>query len=120
MRPLLLLCMALTALPAFAGHGRHDEHGREWTESHGIPNGHLPPPGSCRVWFPGEPPGHQPPPTRCAAAFRDAPRGAWVVERRDGDVAVVRAHVPRPRRPETRPYTVVYEVAGVFVRVEWR
>lgn len=125
MRVLVALAAAFVlASPALAKHGRHDRHdrhGREWTDTHGIPEGHLPPPGGCRVWFPGEPPGHQPPPTSCARAFREAPRGAWVVERRYGEVAIVRAHVPRPRHVETRPYTVVYDApAGVFLRVEWR
>lgn len=122
MRVLVVLAAALVlSSPALAGHGRHDRHGREWSDTHGIPEGHLPSPGSCRVWFPGEPPGHQPPPTSCASAFREAPRGAWVVERRQGEVTVVRAHVPRPRRAETRPYTVVYDgPGGFFARVEWR
>ena len=31
----------------------------------GIPPGHLPPPGHCRIWVPGRPPGHQPPPDSC-------------------------------------------------------
>ncbi len=44
-----------------------------------IPRGHLPPPGECKVWFPGKPPGHQPPPQSCAAAMRSAPLGAWVI-----------------------------------------
>jgi hypothetical protein len=30
-----------------------------------IPDGHLPPPGECRVWYPDRPAGHQPPPVRC-------------------------------------------------------
>ena len=30
-----------------------------------IPQGHMPPPGECRVWYPGVPPGQQPPPGRC-------------------------------------------------------
>lgn len=45
----------------------------------GIPKGHLPPPGECKVWFPGKPPGHQPPPQSCASAVRNAPPGAWVI-----------------------------------------
>jgi len=44
-----------------------------------IPKGHLPPPGECKVWFPGKPPGHQPPPQSCASALRSAPLGAWVI-----------------------------------------
>lgn len=30
-----------------------------------IPPGHYPPPGHCRLWYPGRPPGHQPPPVPC-------------------------------------------------------
>lgn len=31
----------------------------------GVPRGHYPPPGECRIWYPNRPPGHQPPPTDC-------------------------------------------------------
>lgn len=31
----------------------------------GVPKGHYPPPGECRVWYPNRPPGHQPPSTDC-------------------------------------------------------
>jgi hypothetical protein len=40
----------------------------------GIPPGHLPPPGECRVWYNGRPPGHQPPPTSCQEAEQVAAR----------------------------------------------
>ena len=30
-----------------------------------IPPGHMPPPGQCRVWYPGIPPGRQLPPVPC-------------------------------------------------------
>ena len=33
-----------------------------------VPRGHLPPPGSCRVWIDGVPPGQQPRVTDCATA----------------------------------------------------
>ena len=63
---------------------RSDEHKRGNDRSYsfrelGIPKGHLPPPGECKIWFPGKPPGHQPPPQACASALREAPLGAWVV-----------------------------------------
>lgn len=37
-------------------------------DSYGIPPGHLPPPGECRVWYHGRPPGQQSPPTDCRTA----------------------------------------------------
>lgn len=46
-----------------------------------IPPGHLPPPGMCRVWFPGRPPGHQPPPVSCARAEQEVLPGAWILYR---------------------------------------
>ena len=39
----------------------------------GIPPGHLPPPGECRVWYPGTPPGQQPPPGPCGLRVPAAP-----------------------------------------------
>ena len=44
-----------------------------------IPPGHMPPPGQCRVWYPGRPPGHQPPPGNCQALRHRTPAGAWLV-----------------------------------------
>jgi hypothetical protein len=46
----------------------------------GIPKGHLPQPGECRVWDPGVPPGQQKAPTDCRTAHEDAYyQGGWVV-----------------------------------------
>lgn len=47
----------------------------------GIPPGHLPPPGKCRVWFPGRPPGRQPRAESCSTAMANAPAGSWVIYR---------------------------------------
>ena len=33
----------------------------------GVPRGHYPPPGECRIWYPNRPPGHQPPPRPCGS-----------------------------------------------------
>lgn len=76
--------VAMIAPPAFAdpykdesGNGSYrvwdhrDDYGRH---SYGIPRGHLPPPGSCRVWFYDRPAGQQPPPTSCRRAERLADR----------------------------------------------
>lgn len=42
----------------------------------GIPPGHLPPPGECRIWFPDRPPGQQPPPGPCEVLYWQVPHGA--------------------------------------------
>jgi hypothetical protein len=74
--PLFLLAFALAA-PAAAQPGPQ-----------GVPPGHLPPPGECRVWYDDRPPGHQPSPTDCATARREAARtGGRVIfgdDREDG------------------------------------
>jgi hypothetical protein len=46
-----------------------------------VPPGHMPPPGYCRLWYPGVPPGHQPRPERCERLFRarHLPPGAVIV-----------------------------------------
>jgi hypothetical protein len=56
----------------------------------GIPRGHLPPPGRCRVWFPDRPPGHQPQPAECREAMATAPAGTWVLYRADREEVHVR------------------------------
>ena len=54
--------------------------------SQGIPPGHMPPAGSCRVWYDHRPPGHQPAPTSCREAERIAARerGARVIYSENG------------------------------------
>jgi hypothetical protein len=44
-----------------------------------VPPGHLPPPGSCRIWFPDRPPGHQPPPGPCEELQYRVPPGAYLI-----------------------------------------
>ena len=54
----------------------------------GIPPGHLPPPGQCRVWIPGEPPGKQKKKYasgECDTVSRQVPPGAWLVYRPGDD-----------------------------------
>lgn len=45
----------------------------------GVPPGHRPPPGMCRIWIDGVPPGQQPAPTDCASAVRNRPSNGRVI-----------------------------------------
>ncbi len=64
---LIVLALAAGSLDA---QGR----GRNRTTSQGIPPGHMPAAGQCRVWYDGVPPGRQPAPTNCNQAERLASR----------------------------------------------
>lgn len=44
-----------------------------------IPEGHMPPPGKCRIWYPERPPGQQPPPGDCENLRYQVPPGAWLI-----------------------------------------
>ena len=44
-----------------------------------IPPAYMPPPGKCRIWFPGRPPEYQPPPGECADLERQAPLNTWLL-----------------------------------------
>ncbi|HEU4787433.1 MAG TPA: hypothetical protein VFS57_08500 [Gemmatimonadaceae bacterium] len=45
----------------------------------GVPPGHRPPAGMCRIWIDGVPPGHQPAPTDCATAAARVPRNGRII-----------------------------------------
>ncbi len=45
----------------------------------GVPPGHLPPPGTCRIWYPRRPPGQQPPPGSCDELRYRVPPGARLI-----------------------------------------
>lgn len=83
----------------------------------GIPPGHLPPPGKCRIWVPGRPPGHQPRPGSCAALRDSVPAGAWLVYRPSRDRKHVEVSMYDAHRPRTVVAVAIYEAdSGRYVR----
>jgi hypothetical protein len=40
---------------------------------------YMPPPGKCRIWYPGRPPEHQPPPGECADLERHILPNTWLL-----------------------------------------
>lgn len=71
----------------------------------GVPPGHLPRPGMCRVWIPEVPPGRQARARPCAGILAAAPAGSWILYRPSRDRRLV--HVRLVHR----------ERAGVLVTV---
>jgi hypothetical protein len=79
----------------------------------------LPPPGECRIWYPGRPAGHQPPPGRCGALSRQVPAGAWLMRRPDADPQYVDVSVYDQRRPGVVLDVGIFDArTGAFVRIE--
>lgn len=80
----LIAALAVSSTASAQGKGRGNG---------GVPPGHRPPPGMCRVWIDGVPPGHQPAPTDCSTAIATRPANARVIYgddarrsgRRDGE-----------------------------------
>jgi hypothetical protein len=83
----------------------------------GVPPGKLPPPGLCRLWFPGRPPGHQPKSAPCADVEAAAPAGTWVLYRPSQDKQVVHVRYVDERRDGVIVWIRVFDVkSGAFVR----
>ncbi len=84
----------------------------------GIPPGHLPDMGECRIWIPGTPPGRQDRARSCYGAIDDAPANAMVLEGLSDDRRLVRVFYIGDR-PNTVDRIVIFEKqTGQFVRNE--
>ena len=85
----------------------------------GLPPGHLPNPGECRIWIPGTPPGRQPRPRSrpCPGIARYAPAGSWIVYRPTRDRRYVHARVVDDRRPGVVVIVRIFDIeSGRLVR----
>ena len=79
---LFLGCILVTLLggcSAYGGVVSSPQHHPHREDHYGIPKGHMPPPGECRIWFPDRPPGQQPPPGDCYDLEQVVPRDAILV-----------------------------------------
>ena len=87
----------------------------------GVPPGHLPKPGECRVWIPGVPPGRQPRPKSrdCAGIAAVAPPGSWILYRPTADRRLVHVREVDRTRVGVVVRVRVFEVeSGRFLREE--
>jgi hypothetical protein len=83
----------------------------------GVPPGHLPPPGQCRVWVPGKPPGHQAKARPCGGIERTAAAGSWVLYRPGKDKKVVHVKEVDSRRSGVIVRLRIYDAqSGNFIR----
>jgi hypothetical protein len=115
-RPLLALVAATSILAACSGTTvlvRNDPAPKEDTKEDrktekegpstaatlGIPPGHLPPPGQCRVWIPGDPPGHQAPAGSCSELASQVPLNGWLVYRPSKSKKEVKVSVYDEKKP---------------------
>jgi hypothetical protein len=77
----------------------------------GIPPGHLPEPGNCRVWVPGKAPGQQKTNAEgdCSWVATQVPAGGWLVWRpgTDRKEVIVREYGDHSRMLWTRVYDLV-------------
>lgn len=87
----------------------------------GIPPGHLPPPGQCKVWMPGEPPGQQKKKYQagdCSYVERQVPPGGWLVYRPTEDKKEVRVSVYGSQRPGVVSVRFFDLATGTLLREE--
>ena len=87
----------------------------------GIPPGHMPRVGQCRIWIQGLPPGRQPRPKSrsCAGLAAVAPAGSWILYRPASRTRLVHVRVVDEHRPGKVVRLRVFEIeSGKFVREE--
>ena len=73
----LLAAFVLSGCSAYGG-PMVDVHYEPIPSLH-IPEGHMPPPGQCRIWYVDLPPGQHPPPGDCHDLKYHVPPGAVLV-----------------------------------------
>lgn len=106
----LAACSTQSAAPARPGPQARGNS--ESVHELGIPPGHLPRAGQCRVWIPGVPPGRQARARSCAGILAVAPAGSWIVYRPARDVNVIRVQLIADDRPSVIRIVRIYDVGS--------
>jgi hypothetical protein len=120
---LLVGCLILTGAgactitpPAETKPAPQAKQGRSPAAALGVPPGHLPPVGQCRVWVPGKPPGHQAKPRSCEGIERSAAAGTWILYRPTKDKKVVHVKEIDSRRSGVIVRLRIYDAqSGSFI-----
>jgi len=118
---LVLACTRTTKTIIVAPTPEAETVGASTAAALGVPPGHLPKPGECRVWIPGVPPGRQPRPKSrdCAGIEAVAPPGSWILYRPTADRRLVHVREVNRARVGVVVRVRVFEVeSGRFVREE--
>lgn len=68
-----------TSAKSQKGSGNAKANVRGPRKLNGVPPGHYPPKGMCRVWYEGRPPGKQPAPVKCSSLRGKVPSDAFVL-----------------------------------------
>lgn len=144
----MLMGIGLFASPAWAekgGNGRgHDElppglakkvhphHPHEGREVHAqrphkekpkharlaVPAAYMPPPGLCRIWYPGRAHGKQPKPRPCHVVMGHVPVGAWLISRGGTHHHEVYVTQPDRHQPSLMIDIGVYDaLSGSYIRL---
>ncbi|MDH5642688.1 MAG: hypothetical protein OEY63_00695, partial [Gemmatimonadota bacterium] len=106
--PALLLTLSgctVYMVPSNGPAPNSSSQGRSTAVTLGVPPGHLPPPGQCRVWVPGTPPGRQARPRTCSQIENSAPPGSMILYRPGRERRIVRVRYMDERE------------AGIVVRI---
>ena len=124
-RPVLLMALGLAAtactrrVVVVETRPSASERGPSTAATLGVPPGHLPPPGQCRIWIPGRPPGRQARARSCEGIAAAAPAGAWILYRPGTDRRVIHVRYVDERRSGIVIRIRVFDAAsGAFLREE--
>jgi hypothetical protein len=79
MKRFVLTVLLAGGLAGCAAHAGGYPGGRGYEAPPHVPQGHMPPPGECRIWYPDLPPGQQPPPGPCHTLRYHVPPGAYLI-----------------------------------------